>query len=334
MKLLVTGGAGYIGSHTCKRLSQAGYEILVYDNLSTGHAEAVQWSDLVCGDLSDDRLLGNTLRSFRPDAVLHFAASAYVGESVSNPRKYFYNNCVNSLRLLDAMLESDCNKIVFSSTCAVYGECGDQTLSEDFPLTPINPYGDSKLFVEKSLRSYGKAYGLSWAALRYFNAIGADVDGEIGEHHDPETHLVPLVIRAALRVSPSVKIFGSDFHTPDGTAIRDYIHVSDIGEAHRLAVEYLIDGGESRALNLGTGHGASVREVIRSVEKVSGLTVPFVEEARRAGDPARLVACKNAAQRVLNWSPQFCSLDKSVQTAINWEMKVLGRRSVLRGQFV
>ena len=319
MKVLVTGGAGYIGSHTAKALARAGHEPLVLDNMSSGHRWAVKWGRLLEWDLSDTELLPQFIEKEKVEAVLHFAASLLVGESVQQPRKYFWNNIVNTLRLLDAMLEAGVKRIVFSSSAAVYGTPQTVPIPEDHPKLPTNPYGETKLAMERALQWYGNAYGLKWIALRYFNAAGADPDGELGENHDPETHLIPLAIKAALGQRPPVDVYGTDYPTPDGTAIRDYIHVSDLADAHVRALDYLTAGGESRALNLGTGRGYSVREVIDTVGKIS--PVPFRDAPRRAGDPPALVADAGHAATVLDWKPQRSGLEAITQDAWNWHSK-------------
>jgi UDP-arabinose 4-epimerase len=318
VRILVAGGAGYIGSHACKALARAGHLPIVVDDLSTGNEWAVRWGALVRGNIGDQDLVTRVLRAEKIDAVLHFAASAYVGESMVQPKKYFWNNVVNSLSLLDAMRAAGVANIVFSSTCATYGDPVRLPLDESHPQNPVNPYGDSKLFVEKVLRWYGEVYGLRWIALRYFNAAGADMEAEIGEAHAPEPHLIPLVIQAARGDGSEVGILGTDYDTPDGTAIRDYIHVDDLAQAHLLAVQYLAGGGESGAFNLGTGCGCSVREIIAAVEKHSGRKVPAREKARRAGDPERLVADAERARRILGWKPVH-GLDSIVASAWAWE---------------
>ena len=318
MRILVTGGAGYIGSHTAKALAQAGYEPVVFDNLSEGHRWAVKWGPLVEGDLSDGALLRHVVATYGIKAVIHFAAHAYVAESMHRPREYFRNNVTNTLCLLDALLEAGVCRIVFSSSCATYGIPSNVPITEIHPQNPINPYGESKRVVERFLYWYGRAYGLDWMALRYFNAAGADPDGEIGEDHHPETHLIPTAIHAALGKRPFVEVYGTDYPTPDGTAIRDYIHVTDLASAHVLALNYLLGGGESAALNLGTGEGKSVREVIAAVERVTGQRVPVREAGRRSGDPRVLVADPAKAGRVLGWRPQYSSLDTIVETASRW----------------
>jgi len=318
MRVLVTGGAGYIGSHTAKALAKAGHEPLVLDNLSAGHRWAVKWGNFLEWDLADTQMLPQFLEKERVEAVMHFAASLLVGESVSNPRKYFWNNVVNTLRLLDAMLEAGVKRIVFSSSAAVYGHPQKIPIPESHPKQPVNPYGETKLAIERTLQCYGNAYGLKWVALRYFNAAGADPEGELGEGHDPETHLIPLVILAALGRRPQVEIYGTDYPTPDGTPIRDYIHVTDLADAHVRALEYLMEGGESCALNLGTGQGYSVREVIHAVGEVSPRAVPFREGQRRAGDPPVLVADPSLTAKALGWKPQQSGLGAIIQSAWNW----------------
>jgi UDP-glucose-4-epimerase GalE len=319
--ILVTGGAGFIGSHTCKALAAAGFRPVTLDNLVYGHAWAVKWGPFVRGDLADSRKLVETIRSHDIAGVVHFAAYAYVGESVEEPGKYFRNNIVNTLNLLDAMRECEIEPIVFSSTCATYGLPPEIPISEHCPQAPVNPYGESKLFVEKALRWYGTAYGIRSMALRYFNAAGADRDGEIGEAHDPETHLIPLAIKAALGEKSHVDIYGTDYATPDGTAIRDYIHVADLADAHVLALSALLGGAPGKALNLGTGSGQSVYEIIRAVEKFSGREVPTREAPRRAGDPPQLIANADKAKTMLNWQPRASDLDTIVGSAWRWHAK-------------
>ena len=316
--VLVTGGAGYIGSHTCKALAEAGYLPVTYDSLVNGHRRAVKWGPLVHGDIADARRVRETLRSYEIDSVIHFAGFAYVGESMKKPGLYFRNNAMNTLTLLEAMQETGADKIVFSSTCATYGVPDEVPLHEGNPQNPINPYGESKLFVEKMLRWWGGAHGLRSAALRYFNAAGADPDGEIGEDHTPETHLIPLAIQAALGERTHLDVFGTDYPTPDGTAIRDYIHVSDLASAHVQALRRLEAGAESIALNLGTGRGHSVSEVVAAVERVSGSPVPIVHAPRRAGDPPALVARVTLAREMLGWEPQHSSLERIVESAWRW----------------
>jgi UDP-arabinose 4-epimerase len=318
MRVLVTGGAGYIGSHTAKALSQAGHQPVVLDNFSAGHRWAVKWGPLAEGDLADQDFIRHALHEFGIQAVIHFAADVLVGESVANPRKYYWNNVVNSMRLLDAMLGSGLRHIVFSSSCATYGVPTRVPIPEDHPQLPVNPYGETKLAIEKILRDYGPAYGLQWVALRYFNAAGADPEGEIGEDHDPETHLIPIAVQAAQGERPHIEIYGTDYPTPDGTAVRDYIHVADLARAHVRSLEYLVAGGASTALNLGTGIGHSVREVVAAVGKLCDGRVPVKEGPRRAGDPPALVADAGKAQKVLGWKPEYPELDSIVETAWKW----------------
>jgi len=318
MRVLVAGGGGYIGSHTARVLARFGFDPVVFDNLCTGHRWAVQWGSLVEGDLADGRLIRSAIKDYQIKAVIHFAASAYVGESMKSPRKYFRNNVTNTLNLLDAAIDTGVNYFVFSSSCATYGLPERLPIPEDHPQHPVSPYGESKLFVERALHWYGAAYGLHWTSLRYFNAAGADPDGANGEDHDPETHLIPLAIFAALGQIPPLNIFGTDYPTPDGTAVRDYVHVTDLAEAHVLTLTYLLEGGGSRALNLGTGRGHSVREVVAAVERVSGRRVPTREAPRRPGDPPILAADATTARRLLGWQPRFLELDDIVETAWRW----------------
>ena len=316
--ILVTGGAGYVGSHACKALAKAGYLPVVYDNLSRGHRQAVQWGPLVEGDLHDCARLAAAFRAHRIEAVMHFAAFAYVGESVTSPEIYYRNNVGGTLALLAAMREAGAGTIVFSSTCAVYGVPQHVPIRETTATAPLNPYGETKLAIERALHWYAGAYGMRYMALRYFNAAGADPDGEIGEDHEPETHLIPLVLRAALGSGGPVEIYGTDYPTPDGTAIRDYIHVSDLADAHVRALAHLAAGGDSAALNLGTGSGCSVREVIAAVERIAGRRVPKREAARRPGDPPELVADPALARSRLGWQPRHSALDTIIGTALAW----------------
>jgi UDP-arabinose 4-epimerase len=321
VSVLIAGGAGYIGSHAAKLVARAGFEPVVLDNFVYGHKWAAQWGPLVEGDLGDRAFVQRVLKEHKVTSVIHFAAFAYVGESVTHPRKYFNNNVVNTLTLLDAMVDQGVRDIVFSSTCATYGEPKEVPISEDQPQKPVNPYGESKLMVEKILGWYQNAYDIRFAALRYFNAAGADPDGEVGEDHDPETHLVPLAIEAALGRGKELQIFGTDYPTPDGTAIRDYIHVTDLAEAHVLALAHLSKGTKHLRLNLGTGKGHSVREVLAAVEKVSGRKVPAREVGRRAGDPPSLVADARKATEVLAWHPKYAALETIVEHALRWHEK-------------
>ena len=318
MKVLITGGAGYIGSHTCKALAAAGHTPVVLDNLSAGHRWAVKWGPLVIGDIADRPLLRSTLSRFKIGAVIHFAAHAYVGESIEQPRKYFDNNVVGTLALLDAVLDAGVDKLVFSSSCATYGVPRQLPIAEDHPQDPINPYGASKLFVENILSWYERAYGLRYTNLRYFNAAGADPDGEIGEDHGPETHLVPLVIAAAQGSNAEIEIFGTDYDTADGTAVRDYVHVCDLAAAHVKALDRLLAGGASASINLGTGRGHSIRDVILAVEAVSRRAVPVIEGGRRPGDPPALIADPRLGQSLLGWKPLKSDLPTIVETAWAW----------------
>ncbi|WP_243438358.1 UDP-glucose 4-epimerase GalE [Fundidesulfovibrio soli] len=319
--ILVTGGAGYIGSHTCKALKLAGYEPVTYDNMVYGHEWAVKWGPLIKGDILDGEKLDQVFKQYEPLAVLHFAAFAYVGESVSDPEKYYRNNVAGTLSLLSAMRRAGCKNIVFSSTCATYGVPTELPLREDHPQKPINPYGWTKLMMEQTLRDFDHAYGIRHACLRYFNAAGADPDCEIGEEHDPETHLIPLVIQATQGRRGHVEIYGTDYDTPDGTCIRDYIHVTDLAVAHIQALEYLQDKDESLIVNLGTGNGQTVRQVIRAVEKVSGKVTPVKEGPRRPGDPPGLYAYADKAYKLLGWKPQYGDIETIVGTAWNWHEK-------------
>lgn len=321
MNVLVTGGAGYIGSHTCKQLKKHGLNPIVYDNLSRGHKKFVQWGPLIEGDILDTEKVKKTLVEHQIQAVLHFAAFAYVGESVENPSLYYKNNVHGTLSLLEAMLKSNVKKFVFSSTCATYGVPEKVPLIEDMPQSPINPYGQTKLMIEKILKDYGPAYGLKSVCLRYFNAAGADQEGMIGECHEPETHLIPLAIEAALH-NKTMKIFGNDYPTPDGTCLRDYIHVTDLAEAHVLALKYLDKAEkEFNYFNLGNGKGFSVQEIIKAVEDVSAKKVNAEIYPRRAGDPAALVSDSAKAKRHLQWEPKITDIKEIIRTAYNWHQK-------------
>ena len=319
--VLVTGGAGYIGSHACKALAGAGFQPVVFDNLSRGHREAVRWGPLVEGDLADRQRLCAALIEHKVEAVMHFAAYAYVGESVADPALYYRNNLGGTLSLLEAMREAGIGEIVFSSTCATYGIPDGVPIREDAPQRPVNPYGETKLAIERALHWYAAAYGLRSVSLRYFNAAGADPEGEIGEHHEPETHLVPLVLQAALGHGPHIEIYGTDYPTPDGTAIRDYVHVCDLAIAHLRALERLRGGGGSAAVNLGTGQGHSVREVIAAAELASGRKVPARAAPRRPGDPPALVADPSLAGEILGWHPQHSDLDTIIRTSLAWHTR-------------
>jgi UDP-arabinose 4-epimerase len=319
--IIVTGGAGYIGSHTCKALAEAGFLPIAYDNLSFGHEWAVRWGPLERGDILDQERLNQVLETYNPSAVVHFAAHAYVGESVGQPAKYYRNNVVGSLNLLEAMHAHGLKQIVFSSTCAIYGSPQRIPIPEEHPQSPINPYGASKLMIERMLADFGAAYGMNSVSLRYFNAAGADPDGEIGEDHDPETHLIPLVLEAASGKRPHITIYGTDYDTPDGTCIRDYVHVTDLAQAHVLALISLQGIRGSLSYNLGTGQGFSVREVVRTGHAVTGRNIVVKEGSRRLGDPSRLVADSARAKRELGWTPQYGKLEPVIATAWDWTLR-------------
>lgn len=315
--VLVTGGAGYVGSHAAKALAERGLIPVTYDSLVHGHRWAVQWGPLVEGDIRDGAKLIDTMREFETVAVMHFAAFAYVGESMVHPELYFSNNVVGSLALLDAVVEAGVRHVVFSSSCATYGTPEDMPITEETRQAPVNPYGESKLMIERALHWYGAARPLTWTALRYFNAAGADTEGKIGEMHSPETHLIPLVLDAASSGKP-MEIYGSDYATRDGTCVRDYIHVTDLANAHVRALDYLMDGGTSVALNLGTGEGHTVSEVIEAAQTVTGCEVPHRVVGRRPGDPAVLVADSRFAGKVLGWHPECSTLETIISTAWKW----------------
>ena len=319
--ILVTGGAGYVGSHACKALAASGYLPIVFDNLIHGHQAAVKWGPLEVGDLADRGALDAVIERHQPEAVMHFAALTYVGESVVDPGKYYRNNVLGTLSLLEAMRDHHIGRLVFSSTAATYGTPETVPIQECAPKQPINPYGHSKLAAEQMIADFSKAHGLSAAALRYFNAAGADPDGELGECHDPEAHLIPLAMQAVTGDAPPLTVFGDDYPTLDGTCIRDYIHVTDLADAHVRALEWLEETSGAHAFNLGTGHGASVRQVIDAVDKVAGMTVPHSIGPRRAGDPAELVSDPTKAMRELKWKPATRDLDKIVATAWAWHRR-------------
>jgi UDP-arabinose 4-epimerase len=325
--VLVTGGAGYVGSHTAKALAAAGYQPVTVDNLARGFAHAVRWGALERGDILDRDFLDGVMTRWRPAAVLHFAALAYVGESVSDPARYWRNNVAGTLTLLEAMRYHGVGRIVFSSTCATYGLPVRLPLDEDHPQAPISPYGATKLAVERLLADFDVAHGLRSVALRYFNAAGADPDGDLGENHDPETHLIPLAIGAALGTQPKLKIFGTDYPTADGTCIRDYIHVSDLASAHVAALGYLEAGGASTACNLGTGAGLSVRQILSEVARVAGRPVPADEAPRRPGDPPELVADPARARRLLGWTPRCSDVASVIATAYAWATRAHRRNA-------
>ncbi len=317
MRILVTGGAGYIGSHAVRLFLARGHDVWVYDSLVFGHRAAVPAERLVVADLAETQRLDHVLVERRIEAVVHFAAFAFVGESVQQPGKYYQNNLVNALNLLEAVRRHQVRRFVFSSTCATYGVPEKVPITEDTPQRPINPYGQTKLSFEHALADYAAAYGLGYAALRYFNAAGASPDGSIGEDHEPETHLIPLALQAIQGVRPPLTVFGIDYPTPDGTCVRDYVHVDDLAEAHLLALEK-IEAGKGMCLNLGTGRGHSVREVVRACEEVTGKSVPLRAGARRPGDPPALVAAADRANAVLGWRPRYTDLRQTVETAWNW----------------
>lgn len=321
MNVLVTGGAGYIGSHMVAALGARGENVLVYDNLSTGHRDALVCGRLEVGDLGDAERLDHVIASFRPDAVMHFAGSIQVGESVREPLKYYANNSVNTVTLLDSMLRYGVSRFIFSSTAAVYGEPASVPITEDAPIRPINPYGESKSFVESVLRDLSRSRDFRYISLRYFNAAGAEPQARIGERHDPETHLIPLVLKTAKGEREIVQVNGTDYPTPDGTCIRDYIHVDDLAEAHLLSLDHLRQGGMSDVFNCGYGHGHSVKEVIQTVRKVTGRDFHVVESGRRPGDPPVLVADSTKLRNRLNWKPRHDDLEFIVMTAWDWEKK-------------
>lgn len=318
MAILVCGGAGYIGSHINKQLHKEGYETVVFDNLVYGHREAVKWGTFVQGDLANIADLEDVFNRYDIEAVFHFAAFAYVGESVAEPEKYYYNNVANTLNLLSVMRKHDCRKIIFSSTCATYGEPERVPITEDMPQNPINPYGRTKLMMEKILEDYRAAYGIEYVVLRYFNAAGADPDGEIGESHNPETHIIPLILDAAGGQRADIKVFGTDYDTPDGSCVRDYIHVTDLATAHLLALHHLEKGGQSDCFNLGNAVGISVLELIASAKRVTGREFKVIRTARRPGDPEKLVGSAAKAGRILGWKPVYGDIDTIVSHAWKW----------------
>ncbi|MEB3210981.1 MAG: UDP-glucose 4-epimerase GalE [Leptolyngbyaceae bacterium] len=322
--ILVTGGAGYIGSHAVLALQRAGYHVVVLDNLVYGHQDIVETVlnvELEIGDTNDRDFLDHVFSKHQVSAVMHFAAYTYVGESVKDPGKYYRNNVNGTLTLLEAMVAASVNKIVFSSTCATYGEPQAIPMDETHPQNPISPYGTTKWMVEKVLADFDRAHELKSVCFRYFNAAGADPDGKTGEDHDPETHLIPLVLQAAMGIRKSISIFGTDYPTPDGTCVRDYIHVSDLADAHVLGLSYLLEGGDSNVFNLGNGNGFSVREVIETARQVTGREIEAVECDRRPGDPPSLVGSSEKAKRILGWSPQYVDLSDIVSHAWQWHQK-------------
>jgi UDP-glucose-4-epimerase GalE len=317
--ILVAGGAGYIGSQTCKALSQAGYMPVTLDNLATGYAPSVKWGPFVHGDLRDKDLVRGTVRKFQIKGVLHFAAYSLVGESVKDPAKYYDNNVGAATAFASACIEAGVQAFVFSSTAATYGIPSASPIPEDHATVPINPYGDSKLAFEGALRWLGQAHPFRWNALRYFNAAGADLDGEVGESHEPETHLIPILCNAVDGKGPPLTVYGTDYDTPDGTCIRDYIHVVDLAEAHVLSIRRLIDGGDSGIYNVGTGEGATVKQIIAAAETALGKPVPHSFGPRRAGDPPSLVADSRRLREAFGWQPKHSDLDTIIRTAARWQ---------------
>ena len=322
MNILVTGGAGYIGSHCCKELSKKGFQPVTIDNLVYGHEDFVKWGEFFKGDVGDPAPLKKCLGQHKIDAVMHFAAYAYVGESVEDPVKYYENNLRNTIQLLHAVLDYNIKYFVFSSTCATYGHPQKTPIDEDHPQNPINPYGKTKRMIEEILQDYQNAYGLKYISLRYFNAAGADPDAEVGEDHDPETHLIPLVLDAAIGKRKDIKVFGTDYETPDGTCIRDYIHVTDLAQAHILALQQLMDGADSNAYNLGNGQGFSVLEIIERARKITGKNITVENSDRRPGDPPVLIASNEKAVKELGWKPQYADIDDIIGTAWKWHQKL------------
>jgi len=321
MKVLVVGGAGYIGSHMVKMLSLAGHDVVTLDNLSNGYKDAVKYGEFIEGDIADAELLNNLFSKTAFDGVMHFASYIQVGESVEKPSMYYKNNVTNTQVLLDAMLEHGIKSFIFSSTAATFGEPEYIPIDEAHPQKPINPYGHSKLMVEQILADFDHAYGLKSVSLRYFNAAGADAEGELGERHIPETHLVPLVLQAASGRRDNIAIFGTDYDTPDGTCVRDYIHINDLCSAHLLGLEHLVAGGDSKAYNMGNGQGYSIKEVIDVAKKVTGNDFEVKLAERRDGDPAKLVADSTLLQKELGWSPQYTDLETIIRHAWEWEQK-------------
>lgn len=322
-KILVAGGAGYIGSHVIRLLDNAGYKVIVLDNLSAGHKEVISKWDLIEGNINDSSLVDDIVKEYQPDAVMHFAAFIEAGESVIKPIKYYQNNTASTLNFLEILLKNNINKFIFSSTAAVYGMPDTELITEELPLLPINPYGASKLFIEQILKDVSYSNNdFNYVALRYFNACGADPSGDTGEWHNPETHLIPLVLDAVLGRRENISIFGTDYNTPDGTCIRDYIHVNDLARAHIMALEYLLDGGKSDIFNLGYGKGYSVREIIDTAKKVTGKDFSVIESERRDGDPPILVADSTKVKDKFGWNPQHNDIEFIIQTAWQWAKKI------------
>jgi len=329
-RVLVTGGAGYIGSHTCKLLAQEGFEVAVVDNFSRGHRDFVKWGTMIEADIGDTARLREALARFRPAAVIHFAAFAYVGEATGDPGLYYRNNVGGTLSLLEAMRAAGVGNIIVSSTCAIYGQPDSMPITEEGAQRPINPYGATKLVMERMCRDFEAAHGTRWVALRYFNASGCDLEGEVGERHDPEPHLIPRLLMAVDGEIGALEVFGTDYPTPDGTCIRDYIHVADLASAHVKAARHLIEGGASDAFNLGTGQGRSVLDIIKAGERATGRKVPYTTAPRREGDPARLVADPSRARRVLDWRAVNSDLDVILSSAWAWHCKDRAARGASR----
>ena len=319
--ILVVGGAGYIGAHMCKYLKKNGYQPIVVDNLVRGHGQTVKWGPFIRGSLSDRDILTQVFSDYAISAVMHFAAFAYVGESVEHPALYYQNNVTETLHLLEAMISADVRRFIFSSSCAVYGEPEEMPISETHPLNPISPYGRSKLMVEQILDDFHRAYGITYISLRYFNAAGADPDGELGEDHRPETHLIPLVLKVALGQQDDIRIFGDDYATKDGTCVRDYIHIEDLARAHLLSLERLLSDKEGGVYNLGNGAGYSVRDVVEIARNVTGKPIPVKICHRRPGDSSTLVGSALKARSELGWHPQYPDLDTIIGTAWGWHQK-------------
>lgn len=321
MRILITGGAGYIGSHMCKCLDRKGYSLIVLDNLIRGHRQAVKWGDFIKGNSGDKKLLKHIFSEYKVDAVIHFAALCYVNESVKEPIKYYFNNVANTINLLESMIESNIKNFIFSSSCSTYGEPKEIPITEEHHQIPINPYGRTKLMVEQILNDFRHAYGLHYISLRYFNAAGADPEGELGEDHRPETHLIPLVLKTALGQRKSIDIYGDNYETFDGTCIRDYIHVNDLVEAHILALEKLFNGVASGIYNLGNGNGYSVKEIIDVARDITGKEIPVSIGKRRSGDPAILISSSEKAIKGLGWNPKFTEVQEIIKTAWEWHKR-------------
>ena len=324
--ILVTGGAGYIGSHACKALAKAGYTPVCYDNLERGHTWAVQWGPLELGNILDRKRLDEVLHKYKPDAVMHFAAYAYVEESVKYPDRYYKNNIEGSFTLLDAVRAHGINRFIFSSSCAVYGMPQQGLIREDHPIAPINPYGEGKSAVENKLLEYSNSSDFQYVSLRYFNAAGADPDGETGESHDPETHLVPLVLNTAMNKQEYISVYGTDYDTPDGTCIRDYIHVCDLADGHIKGLQYIEAGENSAIVNLGSGRGYSVKEIIDTARKITNREINEKIAEKRPGDPPRLVANIEYAKKILDWQPQHSQIENIIKTAWHWHQNGVGDR--------